>query len=278
MEKVFLFVPGANQKKIQKALNSKADAIIIDLEDAVVEQEKESARNILSTLLKEMQVNVNKRGPKIYIRINSLNTNWGMDDLKMINTLNDVKGIMIPKCEDNNSILIATEYLREDMMVIPLIETAAGVMNIETVLKSHPAVTRVAFGSVDFALDLGVEWSSTGSERIYAMSKLVLTSKALGAQPPIDAVFPIIDNKKAFIEDTRIGKQAGFFGKMIIHPKHIDWVKEVYAPNPEQIEWSLKVIDVYENSNNTGATNLDGKLVDLPMYLLAKRLIASEKA
>lgn len=274
MEKVFLFVPGDSQKKIQKALSSNADAIIIDLEDAVVEQEKESARNTLLTMLKD--VPVNETGPKIFIRINSFKTNWGMDDLNLVNKLNNIKGIMIPKCEDKESILVTTENLRGDVKIIPLIETAAGVMNVESVLKSHPAVTRVAFGSVDFALDLGVDWSSAGNERTYAMSKLVLTSKAFGAQPPIDAVFPIIDDKEAFIEDTRKGKQVGFFGKLIIHPKHIDWVTEVYAPNPEQIEWSLKVIDVFENSNNIGAIDLDGKLVDLPMYLLAKRLIASK--
>lgn len=271
MEKVFLFAPGDSRKKIHKALSSKADAIIIDLEDAVVSQEKDNARNMVSSLLNDESIN--KIEPNIYVRVNAIQTKWFLDDIKMVNTLNNIKGIMIPKCEDKSAVLLAVEHLKEEVKIIPLIETVGGVMNVEKVLTSHPSVTRVAFGSVDFALDLGVEWSVVGNERIYAMSKIALISKAVKAEPPIDAVFPIINNKEAFIDDSKKGKQIGFYGKLIIHPKHIEWVKQVYAPNPEQIEWSHKVINVYENSNNIGVMDLDGKLVDLPMYLLAKRLI-----
>ena len=134
----------------------------------------------------------------------------------------------------------------------------------------------MAFGSVDFALDLGVDWSEDGVERSYAMSKLVLASRALGLEPPIDAVFPVIDNKESFISDTKKGKQVGFYGKLVIHPKQIEWVNEVYTPSESQIEWCTKVINVYENLKNEGAIDLDGKLIDRPVYLLAKRLVATK--
>lgn len=268
---VYLFAPGNSEKKIHKALNLHTDAVIIDLEDSVTSNEKEMARNLVYSLLK---TDVTFRS-KIYVRINSIKTQWFFEDLNMVNELKRVDGIMIPKSEDKTSISLAAELLNKNVEIIPLIESAAGVMNIRTILSSDQAVDRVAFGSVDFALDIGVDWSVEGTERAYAMSKLVLASRAAGVNPPIDAVFPIIDDRESFIKDTQKGKQTGFNGKMVIHPKQIDWVKEVYTPSKKQLEWSRKVIDVFESSAHSGAIDLEGKLIDRPVYLLAKRLIKS---
>jgi citrate lyase subunit beta / citryl-CoA lyase len=268
---VYLFAPGNSEKKIHKALNLHTDAVIIDLEDSVTSNEKEMARNLVYSLLKTDET----FRSKIYVRINSIKTQWFFEDLNMVNELKRVDGIMIPKSEDKTSISLAAELLNKNVEIIPLIESAAGVMNIRTILSSDQAVDRVAFGSVDFALDIGVDWSVEGTERAYAMSKLVLASRAAGVNPPIDAVFPIIDDRESFIKDTQKGKQTGFNGKMVIHPKQIDWVKEVYTPSKKQLEWSRKVIDVFESSAHSGAIDLEGKLIDRPVYLLAKRLIKS---
>jgi citrate lyase subunit beta / citryl-CoA lyase len=273
--KVYLFVPGNSNKKIQKALNANTDAIIIDLEDAVTVEEKENARHIVSSILNSEVINTIKL--KVYVRINSFKTPWFFDDIKMVKELRQVDGIMIPKCDDRVSVTHTAEMLGKDMEIIPLIESAAGVMNVDQVLSSHRFVRKVAFGSVDFALDIGTGWSEEGLERTYAMSKIVLTSRALGADSPIDAVFPVIDNKEKFIKDAQIGKQAGFYGKMVIHPNQIEWVKEVYTPHVKQIEWSNKVVNIYESSPNAGAIDLDGKLIDRPVYLLAKRILAASR-
>ncbi|MEC1525425.1 CoA ester lyase [Neobacillus niacini] len=271
MGEVYLFAPSNSEKKIHKALTLHTDAVIIDLEDAVTSNEKEMARNLVYSLLKTDET----FRSKIYVRVNSIKTPWFFEDLSMVNELKRIDGIMIPKSEDKTSISLAAELINKDVEIIPLIESAAGVMNIETILSSHPAVNRVAFGSVDFALDIGVDWSVEGTEREYAMSKLVLASRASGVNPPIDAVFPVIDDRESFIADTQKGKQIGFNGKMVIHPKQIDWVKEVYTPSKKQLEWSKKVIDVFESSAHSGAIDLEGKLIDRPVYLLAKRLIKS---
>jgi citrate lyase subunit beta/citryl-CoA lyase len=267
---VYLFAPGNSRKKIEKALNSDADAIIIDLEDAVVSGEKDRARNLVYSILQE-NLPMNR---KVYVRINSINTAWFFYDIKMVKMLEGLTGIMIPKCNDKTPITVAGELLGNELEIIPLIESAEGVMNVERILASDKRVKKVAFGSVDFALDIGVDWSEEGLERMYAMSKIVLTSRAQGAEPPIDAVFPIIDNEQSFRSDALKGRQIGFFGKMVIHPRHIEWVKEVYTPSPKQMEWSLKVIRTYENGDHSGAIDLDGKLIDRPVYLLAKRLTA----
>lgn len=273
MEKVYLFAPGNSERKIKKALHLGADAVIIDLEDAVVSSDKEKARQLVNTILNSPEIEDCQS--KIFVRINSHKTPWFFEDIQMIKNVFRLDGIMIPKSEDRTTITLAAELLNRDIEIIPLIESAAGVYKIEEVLVSHQAVRKVAFGSVDFALDLGIEWSEEGLERDHAMSTIVLASRALGAEPPIDAVFPVIENKDSFVADTKKGKQIGFFGKMVIHPKQMNWVKEVYSPNEKQIEWSKKVIDVFETAEHKGAIDLDGKLIDLPVYLLAKRLIAS---
>lgn len=272
MERVYLFAPGSSEKKILKALELGVDAVIIDLEDAVVSSEKEKARQLVYTILNSPEIEDCQS--KIYVRINSHKTPWFFEDIELIKKVNRLEGVMIPKSEDRTTISLAAELLNRDIEIIPLIESAVGVNNIDEVLIAHPSVRKVAFGSVDFALDIGVEWTEDGLERIHAMGKIVLASRALGVEPPIDAVFPIIENKDSFLEDAKKGKQIGFYGKMVIHPKQIDWVQEVYRTNQKQIEWSKKVIDVFETAEHKGAIDLDGKLIDLPVYLLAKRLIA----
>ncbi|NHM32475.1 HpcH/HpaI aldolase/citrate lyase family protein [Neobacillus terrae] len=273
MGQVYLFAPGNSEKKMQKAINLHTDAVIIDLEDSVPSNEKAMARQLVSSIFDTEEINTVRS--KLYVRINSLKTPWFFKDINMVKELKRLDGIMIPKSEDKTSISLAAELLNKDIEIIPLIESAAGVMNIEDILKSHPAVKKVAFGSVDFALDIGVDWSEEGIERSYAMSKLVLASRTCGANPPIDAVFPIINDRESFIEDTIKGKQTGFYGKMVIHPKQTEWVKEVYAPTKKQLEWCMKVINVFESSTHSGAIDLEGKLIDRPVYLLAKRLVSS---
>jgi citrate lyase subunit beta/citryl-CoA lyase len=271
LDTVYLFAPGNSKNKIEKALNSGSDAIIIDLEDAVVSSEKDESRRLVYAVLQEIR----PMNPKVYVRINSISTPWFFDDIKMVKMLEGLTGIMIPKCNDKTPITVAGELLGYELEIIPLIESAEGVMNVERILASDKRVKKVAFGSVDFALDIGVDWSEEGLERMYAMSKIVLASRVQGAEPPIDAVFPIIDQEQSFRSDARKGKQIGFFGKMIIHPRHIEWVKEVYTPSPKQMEWSLRVIRTYENGNHSGAIDLEGKLIDRPVYMLAKRLTQS---
>lgn len=273
MEKVFLFTPGNSEEKIKKALGLDTDALILDLEDAVVTEEKDKARKIVYDTLNSLSDEAST--PKIYVRINPINTPYFHEDIYMVKNIENIAGIMIPKSDDKTSVTIAADLLGREIEIIPLIESASGVYNIESIIQSDRNVRRVAFGSVDFALDIGVDWSEEGLERTYAMSKIALTSRALRAEAPIDAVFPVINDKEKFIVDTIKGKQVGFYGKMIIHPKHIDWVREVYSPNEKQVKWSEKVVEVFEHGEHNGAIDLNGKLIDRPVYLLAKRILAA---
>jgi citrate lyase subunit beta/citryl-CoA lyase len=268
----YLFIPGNSLKMLQKGLESQSDAVIIDLEDAVLPVDKYTARQLVVEVLKSGLANGK---PKVYVRINSFQTKWCIEDLQAITSIPVITGIMLPKSEDQESITVVSEFLAEGQELIPLIETAKGVYYFKDIVTASSKIKKVAFGSVDYALDLGVEWTEKGEERRYAMGALPVASRALGLDPPIDAVFPIIQSNEAFLRDANIGKEVGFYGKLIIHPKHIELVKQVYKPSQEQIIWSKQVIKLYEGNTHQGAIQLDGKLIDLPLYLLAKRIVGS---
>lgn len=274
MDIVYLFVPGNSERKIEKGIQSDADVIILDLEDAVPSHEKAFARTIIKETLEKLEDIIPDK--KVFVRINSITTPWFFDDLNLINSVN-VNGIMIPKSESDIDIKVIDEKVVREVEIIPLIETAKGVLNCGQIIQSSTRVKKVSFGSVDFALDIGTDWTNSGEERKQAMGQIVLSSRAFGAEAPIDAVFPVLDNEELFVEDVNYGKKVGFSGKMIIHPKHIKLVKDVYQPTPEKLEWSKKVVDRYENTDDIGAIELNGKLIDLPVYKLAKKLLEANE-
>lgn len=265
-ELVYLFAPGIDADKIRKALQSSADAIIVDLEDAVRVNEKEQARAAVRQALGEARPD----DKKVYVRINALSTPWFADDVALVNALS-VDGVMLPKCDEPSAVEMLASMVTVE--ILPLIESAKGVLNAVDILCASPQVRRVAFGSVDFALDIGAEWTPEGVERQAAMGHLVLASRYAGKQPPIDAVFPVIRDEEAFKNDTRRGKKIGFYGKMIIHPMHIEWVRDVYRPSEEELARSKMIVEAYEKNGGKGVFTLDGKLVDLPVYEQAKRIV-----
>lgn len=131
-------------------------------------------------------------------------------------------------------------------------------------------ICRVAFGAVDFALDLDVDWTREGDERHFAMGQLVLLSRALDLAPPLGAVFSITGDREAFLADARAERRMGFAGKMVIHPRQIEWLAEIDQRTPEERAWNLKVVEAFETAG-AGAIHVEGRLVDLPVYLNARR-------
>lgn len=262
---VYLFSPGNDINRMGKALQSATDAVIVDLEDAVRVDEKAAAREVVRQALGSRP-----HDKKVYIRINAVSTPWFADDVALVNEL-PVDGVILPKCEEPSA--VETLAAKVTVEIIPLIESAKGVLNAVDILRASSQVHRLAFGSVDFALDIGAEWTPEGVERQAAMGHLVLASRYAGKQPPIDAVFPVIRDEEAFKNDTRIGKQMGFYGKMVIHPLHIEWVRDVYRPSAEEIARSKKIVEAYEQTGGKGAFTIDGKMVDLPVYEQAKRIV-----
>lgn len=273
----YLFVPGTNIAIIQKAILSDADAVIIDLEDAVALSEKESAREIVKESLQKFS-----REKEIIVRINSLDTPFWEKDLSYA-VCNGASGIMVPKSESHEDMKRVCEKVREysthhlsRFQVIPLIETAKGIQFAYSIATADELIVRMAFGSIDFSLDIDCELTPSGLELLFARSQMVIASKAAGIGPPIDTVYPELTNETGLEHETKFAKQLGFKGKLMIHPKQIKAVHEAFSPSPKEIEQALAIVKAFEEAEKNGIASIkvNDQLVDYPIYKKARIILS----
>lgn len=276
MERSYLFVPGTNAVMIKKAISTNADCVIIDLEDAVAFTEKENAReNIKIALLQDSHTK------KIIIRINDLDSPYWEEDV-MCAITSGAKGVMIPKSESSECIREVCNKIRRLVIekgiafeVIPLIETAKGVQNAYTVASADPMISRLAFGSIDFALDIDCDLTPNGLELLYARSRVVIASRAASINSPIDAVYPDLNNEKGLEYEAVFSKQIGFKAKLLIHPKQIETVHSVFSPSEKEINKALEIVRAFEEAERNGIASIkvNNTLVDYPVYKKAKGIL-----
>lgn len=263
----YLFTPADQPDKLHKALQSDADWVIADLEDGVAPQNKSAAREALLSLLDQPG---SLGTPRLIVRCHAP----GMAEFDADRDLlqhRQIDAIMLSKWESAEDL---TALPHTDTEIIPLVESALGLIRLPELVAWRQRVRKVAFGAVDFALSLGVEWTPEGIERRHAMGQLVLQSAALGLEPPIDAVFPDLSDEAKFRSDVHYGAGMGFGGKMIIHPRQLGVVKEVYRPSPDRVEWARRTLQAWEEQGRPGAFLLDNKLVDEPVLKTARLLLA----
>lgn len=263
----FLFVPGTRPERFTKALNSGADAVIIDLEDAVAAQDKDSARNAIRTAWPTFTADEKKR---LIIRTNAPGTQFYSADLILAQELS-VVCLLIPKAESLDQINGAAQIL-PNTALIPMIETALGLDHLKEIASSNQ-VLRLALGNLDLQADLGMVCDAQETELQTARYQIVLASRLARITPPIDGVTPSTDNLARIEGDSQRAKRMGFGGKLCIHPKQIPAVKAAFMPTSEEIEWARKVISADQVSQG-GAVKLDGRMIDRPVVLLAQRTLA----
>jgi len=277
-----LFVPGNRPDRIEKAFNTKADVIIIDLEDAVPLSEKENTR----TKVKEKVIQFNDR--MILVRVNALGSPFIKGDLNET-IIEGVNGIILPKIEktddihDINKLLLEVEKKRSlpegAIRVFPLIESAAAVQHIYEIVSTKTKPERlytVAFGAADYTLDMGIAMTMEGKELYYARSKIAIACRAAGIAPPIDTPFMIdLKNTEALLSDARRAKELGFQGKLVIHPKQIDPCNRLFSPTPEEIAKAAKIVQAFEEAEAAGmaAIQLEGKFIDYPVVKRSKDIL-----
>jgi citrate lyase subunit beta/citryl-CoA lyase len=279
----FLFAPASDLRKVDKALSLDADAVILDLEDAVAVSEKVRARSLVLDVLGRM----NREG--IYVRVNGVDTRWIVGDLMAV-VGGRPAGIMLPKAEDAEEVRrvdwLIGQLEREyglpagEMELIPLVETARGVMNAYEVATSCPRVKRLAFGAVDYTLDIGISLTGQGTEIFYARSHLVVASRAAGIEGPIDTVYPNIKDEEGLAEECRLVRSLGFAGKLVIHPAQLGPVNEIFSPTPREIDYAAKVAQAFAQAEAEGiaAVQLEGKFIDYPVAAWARRTLAIARA
>lgn len=254
-----LFVPGNRPERFTKAAASGADAIILDLEDAVAPGQKLQARAALR------RQGALPENTTIFVRINARATPWYKEDLEALAGL-PLAGVMLPKTEAATDIQAVSQALL-NLPIIALIESAKGVAAARSIAHI-PDVARLAFGSIDFCADLGAE--HTRDALLLARAELVLASRLGGLAAPLDGVTAAINDAALIEDDARYAQSLGFSGKLCIHPKQIAPARRGFMPSAEDIAWAKHILKRAED----GAAAVDGAMVDAPVRARARQILA----
>lgn len=260
-ERSYLFVPGDRPERFDKALASGAHAVILDLEDAVQPERKEQARAAVASWLAQA------RQP-VWVRVNAGDTPWHAPDCEVLASPM-VRGLMLPKAQDAAALAALAGRLRADQWLLPLVETVAGWFDAQAIARA-PRVLRLAFGSVDFMSDSGIQ--GEGEELNSVRSQLVLVSRLAGIQAPVDGVSVAIDDAAQLESDVRRSRRFGFGAKLCIHPKQVAGVHAGFAPSAAEVDWARRVVAALA-AGPLGAVTVDGKMVDKPIALLAQAIL-----
>lgn len=258
-----LFVPGSKPERFAKAAASAADAVIIDLEDAVDPQAKATAR--------DRMVAHGIEAKPVFTRINAADSEWWEDDLAALGQAR-LDGVILPKAETAEAMAAVARAAGPAVAVIALIETVRGLFELESILRA-PQVLCAGFGSLDFGLDCGCEPS--WEPLLHARSKLVLVSRFVGVAAPIDGVTPSIDDAELIGREARRAAAMGFGGKLAIHPRQVDPIASAFRPGAEEVAWAKRVL---EAARDGSAIKVDGRMVDKPLIEKARRLLEAAGA
>jgi citrate lyase subunit beta/citryl-CoA lyase len=262
----WLFVPGNRPERFGKAFNAGADATILDLEDAVPIAEKTAAREHVRAWL--------SRAHPVYVRINAADTPWFAADVAALAAHPGVAGLVVPKAESAEVLRCASQGAHDALKLLPLIETAKAFGALGEIAGTE-RVARLMFGTIDFQVDMGIV--GDGDELLYFRSQLVLTSRLAGIGAPVDGVTTTLDDATVVERETRRARSLGFRGKLCIHPKQIAAVHAAFAYTTEEQTWARRVIDAAHASAGA-AVAVDGRMVDMPVILKAREILASSTA
>lgn len=264
----YLFVPGSRPERIGKAIAAGADAVIVDLEDAVAPDDKAAARHNLHAPWPALRAQADAAGVTLLVRVNGADTAYFGDDLAFCRDL-AVAAIVLPKADC--AALEALRAVLSDIACYALLETAAGFRDLGEVARA-PGVIRLMFGSIDLMFDLDV--ADDDAPLHHFRSELVLHSRAAGLPAPVDGVCTAIGDAQALAADTARARRFGFGAKLLIHPNQVAGVHAALAPSAEDVAWARRVV-AQAAAANGAAIAVDGKMVDRPVLERAQRIAAA---
>lgn len=267
----FLFVPATRPERIAKALASGAGMVIVDLEDAVGPGEKAAARTALLAAVKALEP---AQRARLLVRTNAAGTPWHTDDVAAVAACvaQGLAGAMLAKAESAAELGALARALGPLGLVVPLVESNAGLDALDA-LAQAPQVVRLAFGHLDFQVDLGMACAADEAELLPVRLALVRASRRAGLAAPVDGVTTATEDLARLAEDTARSRRMGFGGKLCIHPAQVAPVQAAFAPDPAALIWARRVLD--EAPAHGGAVfRFDGRMVDAPVLALAARLVA----
>lgn len=260
----YLFVPGDRPERLDKALASGADRVVLDLEDAVAPAAKDTARAAVARALTERPADERAR---LVVRINDASTAAFTADLAML-AATGAAAVMLPKAERTET-LAQLRAACPGCALLPLVESARGVLAAEA-LAAAPGVERLVFGTLDFALDLDLSGDPVGLD--HAASRLALASRAAGISSPVAGVTPEITDDERLRADLARARAHGFGAKLCIHPRQVAVLHVALQPSEQELDWARRVLAAMQGA--AGAVQVDGRMVDRPVLQRAQALLA----
>jgi citrate lyase subunit beta/citryl-CoA lyase len=281
----FLFVPADSERKLAKGPSSGADGLILDLEDSVATDRKVVARDMALAYLGSAN---RATGPKLYVRVNALDTGLTLGDLAVV-MQGRPDGIVFPKCVGQRDLDLLATYLdaleaREAIaagttrILTIATESAAAVLALSAAPAKHARLMGHSWGGEDLMADLGA-LAKGPSPGVYddtfrlARTVNLMASVAAGVTA-YDTVYPDIKNIEGLRAEANDARRMGYGGKIAIHPDQVGIIHEVFTPSPQEIDWAKRVIATFEGNPGSGVLTLDGKMLDRPHLVLARRLMS----
>ncbi|MBT8467130.1 MAG: CoA ester lyase [Deltaproteobacteria bacterium] len=274
-----LYMPGANARALEKARTLPADSLILDLEDAVAPDMKETARD---QVIRAVEAGGYGRR-EVMIRTNGLNTPWGYDDLVAAAKVGP-DAVLLPKVESAETVRQAESVLQThgaapDMAIWCMMETPRAMLHAEEIADASPRLGGLVMGTSDLAKDLQAQHTAMRLPLITALGLCLLAARA-ARLVILDAVFLDLNDQEGFIDSCRQGAELGFDGKTLIHPKQLEAANEVFAPSKEELRLSRRIIGAYAEAEaeGKGVVVVDGKLIERLHVDHAKRVVALAEA
>ncbi len=274
MRRSLLFIPGNNPGMLQSSDVFEADAVIFDLEDAVSGTEKDSARFLVTSYLKNYSPSL-----EVIVRINGFDTPFCAEDLKALFMLDNLNTIMLPKArvEDLLQLSEMIKNNKKDIKIIPIIEQAISLIEVDQIAKLE-LVDGILLGAEDFTKDLEVTRTKEGVEIFYARNRIVTACKAYKIDA-IDTPFTDTTDNEGLTKDTKFAKSIGMNAKSAIHPNQIETINQIFTPTTKEVDYAKRVLMARDEAfaKGLGVFSLDGKMVDKPVIERAEKVLEKAK-
>jgi citrate lyase subunit beta / citryl-CoA lyase len=284
--RALLFVPGSDRRKLAKVGTFGADGIVIDLEDAVADDQKTAARAITAEAIPTYDDQT-----LVVVRVNGRQTGRMVDDITSV-VRDGLGALMVPKVEDVDTLAEVDRVLAEceteagltvgEIGVLALIETARGLVECERILAVAPErLITVIFGLGDFSVAIVFSLTPDGQELFYARSRVVIAARAAGLAKPIDGPYLDLFNEEGLLADTARSRQLGFQGRIVVYPPHVGPTQRAYSVlAEEEVQRMSRVVDAFEEAEQRGVASIrvEGQFVDYPIYNRAREKLARHNA
>jgi citrate lyase subunit beta/citryl-CoA lyase len=279
-----LFVPGDSERKLAKAEDTVADALILDLEDSVAPGRTAIARGLV---LDYLNAHTDRRRQQLWVRVNPLSTSTSLLDLSVI--AGKPNGLILPKVNSAADVTRLSHMLdalevREglaagNIQIIPVAtETPAALFTLGSYAGCSERLAGLTWGAEDIAAELGASTNRGPDgeyDLVYQLARaLCLTGAAAAGVQPIDTIWGNFKDPTGLEHDAALGRQRGFTGKMAIHPGQVDIINRAFTPTEEELAWSQRVTEAFERNPELGTVGLDGKMLDMPHLKQARRVLA----